>query len=116
MKTCTHLIIADDHALFRDGLKSLIDRRRDMEVVAEVETASALMQTIGDNPCDVLLLDLQIERSTLNDIGPLAARTNVLVVTASESVEDALAALHLGARSIVQKRFPVQTLNGSSSC
>jgi two-component system NarL family response regulator len=110
MKTPIRLIIADDHALFRGGLKSLLRRQRDMQVVAEVETAAALMPALDKTRCDILLLDLQMERWALDDIRQLAARTKVLVLTASESVENALAAMRLGARAVVQKRFAVQTL------
>jgi DNA-binding NarL/FixJ family response regulator len=110
MKTPIRLIIADDHALFRGGLKSLLRRQRDMHVVAEVESAGALMPALDNTRCDILLLDLQMERWALDDIRPLAARTKVLVLTASESVENALTAMRLGARAVVQKRFAVQTL------
>jgi two-component system NarL family response regulator len=104
------LIIADDHAMFRGGLKSLLRRHRDMPIVAEVETANALISTVKSTPCDVLLLDLQMERWALDDISELASITRILVLTASESVENAIAAMRLGARGIVHKRFAVQTL------
>jgi len=81
-----------------------------MKVVGEVERASALMEVLAETPCDVLLLDLQMERWALDDIEQIATRTNVVVVTASESVENAISAMRLGARAVVQKRFAVQTL------
>src|SRR5437868_14346009 len=104
------LIIADDHALFRGGLKSLLRRQRDMQVVAEVESAAALMAALDNTSCDILLFDLQMERWALDDIGQLATRVKVLVLTASESMENSMAAMRLGARAVVQKRFAVQTL------
>jgi two-component system NarL family response regulator len=110
MSAPIRLIIADDHALFRGGLKSLLRRQKDMRVVAEVDKASSLKEVLEENPCDVLLLDLQMERWALSDIGDLVPATKVLVLTASESVENALAAMRLGARAVVQKRFAVQTL------
>lgn len=110
MTTLIRLIIADDHALFRGGLKSLLRRQRDMKVVGEVDNAAALMEALGNTACDVLLLDLQMERWALDDIRQLAARTKMVVLTASESVENAIAAMRLGARAVVQKRFAVQTL------
>lgn len=110
MSAPIRLIIADDHALFRGGLKSLLRRQKDMQVVAEVDKASSLKEVLEKNPCDVLLLDLQMERWALSDIGDLVPTTKVLVLTASESVENALAAMRLGARAVVQKRFAVQTL------
>jgi len=110
MKTPIRLIIADDHAIFRSGLKSLLRRQRDMQVVGEVESAGALAQAVAHTACDVLLLDLQMERWALNDIKELAALTKVVVLTASESVENAVTAMRLGARAVVQKRFAVRTL------
>src|SRR5216684_649014 len=110
MTTLIRLIIADDHALFRGGLKSLLRRQRDMLVVGEVEKASGLMETLAVTACDVLLLDLQMERSALDDVRHLATLTKVVMLTASESLENAIAAMRLGARAVVQKRFAVQTL------
>jgi DNA-binding NarL/FixJ family response regulator len=110
MKSPIRLIIADDHALFRGGLKSLLRRQRDMQVVGEADTAAALMAAVTETSCDILLLDLQMERWVLDDIRQLAALTKVVVLTASESVENAIVAMRLGARAVVQKRFAVQTL------
>jgi two-component system, NarL family, response regulator LiaR len=56
------LIIADDHALFRQGLRSLLVLEG-LEVVAEVDQAGSLKDTLAANACDVLLLDLQMDRS-----------------------------------------------------
>ncbi len=102
--------IADDHTLFRQGLKSLLRLQPDVTVVAELERADALLSTIEHTPCDILLLDLQMERSAFVDIEVLAERVAVVVVTASEQVEDAIAALRSGARAVVFKRFAIETL------
>ncbi len=102
--------IADDHALFRQGLKSLLRLQPDVTVVAELERADALLSTLEHMPCDVLLLDLQMERSAFVDIEALAERVAVVVVTATERVEDAIAALRAGARGLVFKRFAIETL------
>lgn len=110
MRAPIRVVIADDHALFRGGLKSLLRRHGEIQVVAEVERADALMQAVTSVACDVLLLDLQMERWALNDIAELTPIIKVLVLTASESTENAVAAIRLGARGVVQKRFAVQTL------
>jgi DNA-binding NarL/FixJ family response regulator len=57
------LIIADDHALFRQGLRSLL-ALEGLDVTAEVEQASGLEAALAANPCDILLLDLQMEHRT----------------------------------------------------
>jgi two-component system, NarL family, response regulator len=104
------LIVADDHALFRQGLRSLLALHREVEVVAEVHRASDLLPTLAAHACDILLLDLQMERWLLDDIASLARLAQVVVLTASERTEDALGALRLGARAVVQKRYAIETL------
>jgi len=104
------LIIADDHALFRQGLRSLLLLEPDIQVVAEVERASDLAAILATRSCDILLLDLQMERWVTADIDRLSRVTAVVVLTASERHEDALAALKRGARAVVHKRFAVETL------
>jgi DNA-binding NarL/FixJ family response regulator len=110
MATPLRLIIADDHALFRGGLKSLLSLQPGVEVVAEIERADELMLRMAEVPCDILLLDLQMDRWVLDDIPSLARVVTVAVLTASEKLEDALAALRAGAKAIVQKRFAIETL------
>lgn len=104
------LILADDHALFRQGLKSLLKHEPDVLIVAETDQVSGLVALLDATPCDILLLDLQMERSALADIEILAKRVPVVVVTASELVGDALGAIRLGARAVVFKRFAIETL------
>jgi len=104
------LIIADDHGLFRQGLKSLLLLQPDIEVVAEVERAADLDNALARYDCEVLLLDLQMDRWMMEEIPRLAERAKVVVLTASESAEHGVRALRLGARAIVQKRFAIETL------
>jgi two-component system NarL family response regulator len=104
------LIIADDHALFRQGLRALLLLHPEIRVVAEVEGSAGLVQTVSAIPCDILLLDLQMDRLVLEEIGPLARLTTVVVLTASENPEQLTRALRLGARGIVQKRFAIESL------
>jgi two-component system, NarL family, response regulator len=104
------VIIADDHALFRQGLKSMLRLQPDVTVVAELERASDLLPALERHRCDVLLLDLQMERNALADIEALVERVAIVVVTANERPEDALAAIRAGARGVVFKRFAIETL------
>jgi two-component system, NarL family, response regulator len=110
MLTPLRLIIADDHALFRQGLRSLLLLHPEVRVVAEVEGSAGLAQTVSAIPCDILLLDLQMDRLVLEEIEPLTRLTTVVVLTASENPEQLTRALRLGARGIVQKRFAIESL------
>ncbi len=104
------LILADDHALFRQGLASLLRLEPDFEVIAEVERVDDLDRALTETPCDMILLDLQMERWSMDEIPKLAQRASVIVLTATESAESGMAALRLGARAIVQKRFAIEFL------
>lgn len=110
MLTPIRLTVADDHALFRQGLKSLLLLQPEVEVIAEAQTAAELISVVSQSRCDILLLDLQMDRWSMEQIPRLACLTSVIVVTASESAENGARALRLGARAIVQKRFAIETL------
>jgi DNA-binding NarL/FixJ family response regulator len=108
--TPLRIAIADDHALFRQGLKSLLALRDDVAVVGETDRVDGLGPLLASTPCDILLLDLQMDRSSLVEITALAARVKVIVVTASEQPEDALAVIRAGASGVVFKRFAIEQL------
>jgi two-component system nitrate/nitrite response regulator NarL len=104
------IVIADDHALFRESLKSALALQPGVQVVAEVGCVDDLLPMLARTPCDILLLDLQMDRNALSEIPALAQKTAVVVVTASEGPEDALAAIRAGARGVIFKRFAVEDL------
>jgi DNA-binding NarL/FixJ family response regulator len=105
------IALADDHAMFREGIKTLLTVQDGIEVVAETSRVEEVPAMLDRAPCDVLLLDLEMERNALNDIAALAERVAVVVLTASESMDDAVAALRAGAQAVVSKRFAIETLN-----
>jgi len=104
------VVLVDDHALFRAGLKSMLASQPGIEVVGETPLLSDLPALLERVPCDVLLLDLQLERNALSDIPALAKKAAVIVVTASEVLEEGLAAVRAGARGVILKRFAVGDL------
>jgi DNA-binding NarL/FixJ family response regulator len=104
------VVIADDHLLFRQGLKALLKSEPEVTVVGETDRVEALPALLAQTPCDQLLLDLQMERSVLADIESLSLQVPVVVLTASEVPADAVAAVRMGARAVVLKRFAVETL------
>lgn len=110
MRLPIRILIADDHALFRQGLRSVLKQEPEVQIAGETARAADVMALLDQAPCDLLLLDLQMERNALADIEALAARVAVVILTASEVPADAVAAMRLGARAVVFKRFAVETL------
>jgi DNA-binding NarL/FixJ family response regulator len=109
-ETRTKLLIADDHAIFRQGLHALLSVQPDMEIVAEVDRVDDIFTTALKTTCDVVLLDLQMDRWSMKDIERLSRIAKVVVLTASESAENGATAMRMGARAVVQKRFAFETL------
>jgi two-component system NarL family response regulator len=104
------VIIADDHSLFRQGLKLLLSTQDEIEVVGETDRFSQVASLLTTIPCDLLLLDLQMERWVIGDIPRLSRVTRIIVLTASERKEDAIASLQSGARAVVHKAFALENL------
>jgi DNA-binding NarL/FixJ family response regulator len=110
MRLPIRIVVADDHALFRQGLQALLKHEPEVTIVAETGRADQVMALLGETPCDLLLLDLQMERNSLPDIETLALQIPIVVLTASELSADALTAIRKGARAVVFKRYAVETL------
>ena len=97
------VLVADDHAVFREGLVALLSNTPDIRVVGEVERADDLRPAISAHPQDVLLLDLKMDRVVTEEIRDLAKMVKIVVLTGSERDEDVVLALRLGARAVVHK-------------
>lgn len=102
------VLIADDHAVLRAGLRALIDAQRDMRVVGEARDGNeAVTETVAAKP-DVLLLDLSMpEHSGLHAI-PLIRQQSpgarVLVLSMHEDLACLRAAFDSGATGYMLKR------------
>jgi len=101
------ILIADDHQLFRDGLKALILSAPDMEVAGEATSGEEAISLAAELEPDVILMDIQM--SGINGIE--ATRTivaanpaiNVLMVTMFEDDQSVFAAMRAGAKGYVLK-------------
>ena len=54
------LILADDHALFREGLRSILETYEDLQVVAEAAHGKELQALLSQHEIDVVILDLKM--------------------------------------------------------
>ena len=55
-----NVVVCDDHAMVRRGIKDALAEGVDIRVVAEVGSYPELRQQLRDGPCDVLVLDLNM--------------------------------------------------------
>lgn len=95
------IAIADDHQLFRDGLKSMINACGDMEVVGEASDGLEALSMIKRTLPDLLLLDLSMPRldgiSVLKDAKKQFGDMKILVLSIHESDQYVLEAFEAGA-------------------
>ena len=111
MPTRTHKIrvmIADDHAILRAGLKMLINAQTDMEVVSEVPDGEMAVQTARETRPNVALLDLTMPRvggmKALEKMTRDCSETRVLVLTMHDDPAYLRSALAAGASGYLLKR------------
>jgi DNA-binding NarL/FixJ family response regulator len=101
------IIIADDHSLFRKGLKSLLSAEPGFAVVGEAENGEEAVRLSRSLRPDVLLLDLAMPgASGLDALGELAtapSSVKTIVLTAAIDKSDIVKALQLGAAGVVFK-------------
>lgn len=101
------VLIANDHIMTREGLATVISRRKDMEVVAQTEDASNLLEIVRGSSPDVVLIDLMLDGTdTLDVIRRVRDRfpkIAVLVFSNYEGSEDIYRALRAGAKGYLLK-------------
>jgi two-component system nitrate/nitrite response regulator NarL len=99
------IAIADDHQIFRDGLRRLLESEPGFEVVAEGTNGLEAAQIAHDVGPDVMLLDVAMPR--MGGVEALAMirpdTTRVILLTAAIDPMDMLRAIQLGARGVVMK-------------
>jgi two-component system nitrate/nitrite response regulator NarL len=108
------VLIIDDHALFRSGIKSVLQRQADFVVVDEAGDGLEGVKRAKQSGPDVILLDLHMPGisglealSLLADEAPTA---QVVMLTVSEDTDDLLDALRAGARGYLLKNIDTEFL------
>jgi DNA-binding NarL/FixJ family response regulator len=104
------VLIADDHALLRNGLRGMLDAQPDMEVVGEAEDgAEAIDAALRLHP-DVVIMDVRMPRvdgiEATRRLSEQGARANVLVLTTFDLDEYVFEALRAGAGGFMLKDAP----------
>jgi DNA-binding NarL/FixJ family response regulator len=107
MTEAIHILIADDHTLFRDGLRALLHSLPEVEVVGEAASGGeAVAQAEALQP-DVVLMDIQMPGINGIEATRQIVRTSphigVVVVTMFEDDDSVFAAMRAGARGYVLK-------------
>jgi DNA-binding NarL/FixJ family response regulator len=108
------IIIADDHAIFRDGLRRLLATQEDFHVIGEASDGKEAISLTQSLKPDVLLLDLAMPRvpgmEVLRELSKQETPVRTILLTAAIQPFAVTSALQLGARGIVLKASPPEML------
>src|SRR2546427_291681 len=103
------VLLADDHAIFRDGLRKLLDSDEDITIVGEAQNGAECIKLLAKLKPDILLLDLRMPDkdglAVLEEVNFDTLPTRVVGLTAAEDDRDEVRAMRLGARAPPRSRF-----------
>ena len=102
------ILLADDHAVLRSGLKALLDREPDMQVVGQAASGPEALRKVEELAPDVVLMDISMQGigglEATAEIRRRYSRVKVLILTMHEDRRYLLPALKAGAAGYVVKR------------
>jgi two-component system, NarL family, response regulator LiaR len=101
------VLLVDDHAVVRKGLRALLDREPGIEVVGEAETGEQAVETAGRLHPDVILMDLEMPGiggiEATRQISERRPESKVVILTSHAAEEDVFPALKAGAHGYLLK-------------
>jgi len=113
-KAQARILIADDHPIFRDGLKRLLEAERGFKVIGEACDGVEAVSLVRQLRPEILLLDLAMPRrpglEALRELSTESLSVRVILLTAAAEKEQIVEALQLGARGVVLKDSATQIL------
>jgi two-component system nitrate/nitrite response regulator NarL len=113
------ILMADDHPMFRQGLRALLETNEDFDIIGEATNGAEAVAMTQQSLPDVLLLDVSMPGLTGFDVlrqitGLESVRT--IMLTAAITKSDIVQALQLGARGVVWKDVGAEILCKSIRC
>ena len=101
------IVVADDHAVVREGLKRIISSAQDMAVVGEAANGAEVMQQVRESDFDVLVLDLSMPGRSGMELIKLVRcekpRLRILVLSMHEELQYAVRSIKSGASGYLTK-------------
>jgi DNA-binding NarL/FixJ family response regulator len=101
------VLIADDHPLFRQGIRSLIEKDSDIQVVGEAGDGFELLEMIKRVPADLVIMDIAMPRiqglEATHEVKRCSPETSVLILTMHNSKQYLYHAMSVGADGYLLK-------------
>jgi DNA-binding NarL/FixJ family response regulator len=103
----TRIVLIDDHAVLRMGLKMLIESRKNLEVVGETGEPSEAISVVAQTQPNIVLLDIDLGSANgielIPQIRSVAPKTRIIILTGGRDSELHLRGVRLGAMGLVLK-------------
>ena len=103
------ITLIDDHTLFRSGIKALLSRQPDFDVIGEASDGLAGVKMVEQLKPDVVLLDLDMPvmngREALAQILSINPQLTVIMLTVSEDSDDLTECMRMGAKGFLLKNI-----------
>ncbi|MCC6757420.1 MAG: response regulator transcription factor [Arenimonas sp.] len=110
----TRIVLLDDHAILRDGIKHLLENEGDLSVVAECERPSQLQPLIERHAPDLLIIDLNMPEGggfpLLQRIRPAHPALRIIVLSMHENAGFVAKALSYGVDGYITKTVAAEEL------
>lgn len=108
------IVVSDDHAMFRQALRSLLEPEQDLRVIGEAADGIETMRIVSQLKPEILLLDFSLPKANglevLEQLSKMEIPTRTILLTADIEHEQVLEALKLGARGLVLKQSALNVL------
>ena len=108
------VLLADDHDLFRTGLRNLLDEQDEVQVIGECDNGTDALRAVRELAPDVVVMDLNMPGisgvEATRQISMVAPLTRVLVLTISDQDNDVMDAILAGACGYLLKDSSIQEL------
>lgn len=108
------VLLADDHAIFRRGVRSLLAEYPDIEIVGEAENSPSTLRLVVESHPDVVLLDVQMEGASGIEVARTLRRNHpdigIIILTTFDNDEYLFGAIQAGAQAYVLKDIALQSL------
>ncbi len=121
MNKAIKVVIADDHTLFRAGVKTALSVKKDVELVAEADNGMQLLNLLKHIEPDVILLDIQMPImdgiATLPEIRKLYPHVKVIILSMHNDHSMISKLMEIGANSYLTKNSDSETIyNAIKTC
>lgn len=114
------VILADDHAMIREGIKHLLEFDGTIEVVGEANDGIECLECLSKTEADVLLLDINMPKKngleTLKEIRNKNIPIKVLILTVHEEIEYLVHAIDIGIEGYILKDSGFEELRNAINC